>query len=80
MFKTKNIYLKENLTPQRYHLFKETKRYARENNFKFIWTRDGNILIRKTESSNAHHVRCESELTGLAQLAMIEQSLKDGSN
>ena len=66
LFRAKNIYVKENLTPQRYQLFKEARSFAAQNNYKYTWTRDGNIYLRKIDNSNVIHVRCSTDLDGLA--------------
>lgn len=62
MFYQKNMYVKENLTPHRFKLLMDTRRFARENNVKFVWTRDGEILWRKDEQSRAIIVKDRSSL------------------
>ena len=66
LFKPKNIYVKENLTPLRYRLFKETRLFAKEKDYKFTWTKDGCVYLRKNENSSVVHVRCSSDLVDLA--------------
>ena len=53
MFALQNIFAKENLTPHRHKLHMVAKKFAKENNYKFVWTRDGNVFIRKDETSRA---------------------------
>nr|XP_039253327.1 uncharacterized protein LOC120330431 [Styela clava] len=40
--------IRENLTKQRRALFKEAKSLVKSNGYKFIWTNNGDILVRKT--------------------------------
>ena len=65
MFLKEKIYVKENLTPYKYRLFKTTKDFAHKNGFKFVWTRDGNIYIRKNENSRPFLIRNKGMLTKL---------------
>lgn len=48
----KYIYINEHLTPYKRRLLWLAKTKARESNWKFIWTRSGNIYAKKNEISN----------------------------
>ena len=65
MFREKNIYAKENLTKHRYNLFKQARIIAKEKDFKFVWTKSGNIYIRKNESARVVQVTNISVLNDL---------------
>lgn len=65
LFMKKNVFVKENLTPARFELLKLTRIYAQENGFKFAWSKDGNVFIRKNESSPVIAVKNKSTLQRL---------------
>ena len=46
-----NIYVNENLTVARKRLFWQTKQKAKEKDFKFFWTMNGNIFVRKFDNT-----------------------------
>lgn len=48
--RSKNLYISEILSSKRYNLLKECKTLCNTNNIKYIWTRDGSIFIRKSDS------------------------------
>uniref|UniRef100_A0A8D8R783 FP protein C-terminal domain-containing protein n=1 Tax=Cacopsylla melanoneura TaxID=428564 RepID=A0A8D8R783_9HEMI len=49
------VYLNEHITVKRKLLLKEAKTFAREKNIKFVWVKDGFILMKKNE--NDHRVQ-----------------------
>jgi hypothetical protein len=53
----RRIYVAEHLSPELKALHAESRKFAADNNFKFVWIRFGKIYIRKDESSNAINVR-----------------------
>jgi hypothetical protein len=61
------IYIKENQSKDFKKLFWEIKLAAKEKGFKFIWSRNGRILIRKDERSR---IIC---LRGIKELQTIEE-------
>ena len=44
------IYVNESLTAQSRAIFSEAKKFRSQYNFKFIWTRNGKVYLRKDES------------------------------
>ena len=71
MFREKRIFLKENLTPQRHLLLKEAEVFAAKKNFKFIWTKNGQVFLRKHEDSSIIYVRCSADLDELAETQFV---------
>ena len=59
LFKAKHLYASEVLTQERYKLLIHTKK---SGNFKFIWTRDGNIFAKKNESSPVINIKHNNQL------------------
>ena len=60
-----NLYINENLTQFRKRLFWSTKQTAKAKKFKFFWTTNGQIWIKKNESEDAIPIRCEDDLDSL---------------
>ena len=48
------IYINESLTPQSRAILTEAKRFRNQNGFKFIWTRNGRVFLRKEEGQRVH--------------------------
>ena len=65
MFVQNKLYVKENLTPYKYGLFKAAKDFAHKEGYKFVWTRDGNVYIRRNEDSNQILVKNKSMISVL---------------
>ena len=72
MFREKKIYVKENLTSQRYKLLKEARDFAAKYNFKFVWTNNCNIFLRRDEFSSVIPVRNVSTLSSLSDRGSVE--------
>ncbi|CAG9825813.1 unnamed protein product [Phaedon cochleariae] len=47
-----NLFIVEHLSPGNKSLYKKTRDFATSNNYKFVWVKNGSILIRKDEGSN----------------------------
>ena len=56
IFRGKGIFASEILTQVRYNLLCEAKKLARNGAFKFVWSRNGSIFIRKDETAAAVHI------------------------
>ncbi|KAI5748127.1 hypothetical protein M8J77_022133 [Diaphorina citri] len=60
------IFISEHLTPKNKQLLRKTKEKARLVNWKYIWTRDGNIYTRKDQNSQTRvQIREESDLANV---------------
>lgn len=53
------VYIQENLTKQTRNLLWETKQWARESNFKFVWHSNGKVLVRRKEGDKAIVVKSQ---------------------
>lgn len=51
------IYLNEHLTLHNKTMFWEARNKCREVNYKFVWTKDGKIFVRKEEKERAFRIR-----------------------
>ena len=58
-------FINENLTQKRKQLFWQTKQKAKELNYKFIWTFNGQIFIRKNVRRNKIQVKSVNDLNNL---------------
>jgi len=45
-----SIYIRENLTSKSSFLFKQARDFRKQFNFKFVWTKNGQIFLRKNKS------------------------------
>ena len=46
----------------RKRLFWQTKQKAKEKSFKFFWTMNGNIFVRKSDDKNIIAIKCDQDL------------------
>lgn len=59
------IYFKERLTPYNNELLIETKKFCAENQFKYVWFQNCDILVKKTETSKPTKIVVKSDLLKL---------------
>ena len=57
-----NLYVNENLTKFRKKLFWSAKQKAKSNGFRFYWTANGNVFVRRSEESTPILIRNEDDL------------------
>jgi chaperonin cofactor prefoldin len=48
-----NIYINESLTAKSRAIFTEAKKFRNEHNFKFIWTKNGHVHLKKNDSQTS---------------------------
>ena len=65
---TKNdkIFVNELLSPEQGKLYKLARDFRKEHNYKFVWTANQKIFLRKTEDSPIKPVRYEHDLKALS--------------
>lgn len=63
--KKRRIFINEFLIPNRRRLFYKTKLFCKVNNYKYIWTRNGNIFIRKEDGSKKIHINCNVDFASI---------------
>lgn len=56
------FYVNEHLTTKNKSIFRSARITAREKNYKYVWTQNGNILMRMNETSKIIHIQNESDL------------------
>ncbi|KAK9873261.1 hypothetical protein WA026_021750 [Henosepilachna vigintioctopunctata] len=59
------VYFNHDLSKTKQELFAKTRKYKFDNNYKCVWIKNGNIYLRKTESSPAFVIRREDDLRRL---------------
>ena len=60
--KKNKIYLAESLTERNRILFKDCLKVKKDMEFKFIWTLNGKIFMRKDKDSAVHHINNKGDL------------------
>lgn len=60
-----NIFINENLTAETRRLLWQAKQVAKAKAFKFVWTKNGMVFMRKTEGSGAKKIVSEADLLRL---------------
>lgn len=59
--KKSKVFFQENMTSYNRQLLREAKDWAKVNGYKFVWHRNGKILLRKTEGDSVIVVRHRSD-------------------
>ena len=59
---TKNIFVNENLTPTRKQLFWKTKQEVKNNSWKYIWTHNGSVFVKKDDNASITAIKNELDL------------------
>lgn len=57
-----SIYINEHLTLKRKQLFRRTREVANNHNHKYVWIRNGTILVRERDGETAFAIRGEGDL------------------
>ena len=63
-----NIYISESLTAKNRVLFKECLKFRRNYKFKFIWTNQGRVYMRRDKDSPSKIISCQADLEGLLEM------------
>ena len=66
---TKNIFVNENLTPTRKQLFWKTKQEVKNNSWKYIWTHNGNVFVKKDDNASITAIKNELDLNLIKKLS-----------
>ena len=64
-FRDKTIYINEHLTPNNKHLFALAKQKKIAANYKYLWMRNGRVLIRKADNSEIINIDSEEIINSL---------------
>ena len=59
------IYINENLTSDQRNLFYQARQLKTTHKYKYAWTRDGQVYLRKNDDSASIHIPSETKLTEL---------------
>ena len=59
---TEKIFINENLTQTRRKLFWQTKQKAKKEEWKYYWTVNGNIFVKKHDNANAVSIKNVQDL------------------
>ena len=56
------LYISESLSPRNRDLFKECRKFKRDQSYKFIWTHNGRVYLRRNKDSPARLISCKEDL------------------
>jgi Baculovirus FP protein len=62
------VYVCEHLSPDNKELHAATRSFSKEQNYKFVWIRNGRIFTRKNESSPPIHIKNREVLASLVNV------------
>ncbi|BES99312.1 conserved hypothetical protein [Nesidiocoris tenuis] len=60
-----SVFVNESLCPEKRVLFAKTNEIRKQKHYRYLWTRDGKILVRKMESCRAKVINCWADLSTL---------------
>lgn len=60
-----SLYINEHLTQTNKILYKEVRTAAKTKNYKFVWIKNGNIFVRKNETSRITHIKNSEQINNL---------------
>ena len=63
--KAKKVYINENLTYRNQRIFSQANQFKKENNWKYIWTKNGIVHLRKNEEATSFQVRNEQDIVSI---------------
>ena len=58
----KKIFINESLTPKNKELFKDCLTFKKDNNYKFLWTNAGKILLRRNADSPVRPINSSADI------------------
>ena len=61
------ICVNENLTPTTRKLYYQARKFKQREQYRFVWVRDGEVYLRKTETSGKRHIRNDHDLEKLGR-------------
>lgn len=59
------FYINERLTRRNQELFQRSREQCRLASWRFAWTRDGRIFVRRAEGEHSHRIRRESDIENI---------------
>lgn len=57
-----DIFINHDLTKRNQYLHMLARKYKKDNNYKYVWVSDGNILLKKDDNSKIRRVQDENDL------------------
>lgn len=56
------FYINERLSRENRRIFYMVRELAKQQKFRYVWTRNGRIYVRKEKGENSHHMRNETDI------------------
>ena len=63
--KAKIVYINENLTYRNQRIFSKANQFKKENKWKYIWTKNSIVHLRKNEETTSFQVRNEQDILSI---------------
>jgi len=77
----RRIYLNENMTPYSKQLFWKSRNFAKDNDYKYVWFRNGKIMMRKNaDVQEVKTIREEEDLLNLQKEEDLLNLTKEGNS
>ena len=67
-----NLYINKNLTKKRSKLLAKTRKAKYEAKYKYLWTKNGNIFIRKSDQAQSLHIKSDKTLPKLTNALFFD--------
>lgn len=62
---TRKIYIQSRLTPFHLELLRDSRKFKTDNNYKFVWFQNTDVLLKKSDSSRIIRIRSKADLLAL---------------
>lgn len=62
---TRKIYIQNRLTPFHLELMRDARKFKMDNNYKFVWFQNTDVLLKKSDSSRIIRIRSKADLLSL---------------
>jgi hypothetical protein len=57
------VYVNESLAPSRRRLFVQARKFKKDNNYRYVWHRNGKVFLRKEEGGPVKLITCQADLS-----------------
>lgn len=65
------FYINERLTRRNQELFQKARERCRLASWRYVWTRDGRIFVRRAEGEHSHRIRRETDMESIFHVRVV---------